>query len=329
MSKLQLFYEKQKTRWRIYYKSLSLRQIIWISFTCTALITTGFMGISFYGRFSSQLQQTIQEENEKLIEQVGNNCASYLRNIMKVSDTIYYSVIRNIDIGQESPAESFRLLYETNKESIESIAFVSSDGRLLESAPAANISENIHLRSQDWYVKAVKAKENIHFGSPFVFNIFATTDTEHTWSIPLSRYVKITENGRETSGVLLINLRYDGLSDIFSNVLLGSDTYLYLMDSQGEIVYHPFHQLVASGYMEESNESVALLRDGNHQEVLNKQPREITIKTIGYTGWRIVGVTTDESFSLSSAKNSLFTVFLVLFLGNLMIYFDEWYQSDF
>ncbi|MGL4791236.1 MAG: cache domain-containing protein, partial [Anaerotignaceae bacterium] len=302
-----------KEKWYEVYRKLSLRQIIWSYFTITALIATMLIGFSFYGRFSSQAQDIIQEENRKLLEQVGNNCGSYIRNMMKVSDTLYYSVIKKSNLSTDSLSESFQLLYDTNKENIESISLFSLSGELLEVAPAAVLKQNAEIRKQEWFSLAMSERENLHFSTPMVSNIFSTQDAEYSWVIPLSRAVQITRGNSVQTGVLLINLRHSGLEDVFNNVLLGENAYIYLADRQGELIYHPNMQLISSGIMEENNYETATKKDGNHTEKFNGVKTDFVIKSLGYTGWKIVGVTPQSSVILGSFKSNVFVLFMACF----------------
>lgn len=313
-----------KANWQKYYRKLSLSQIIWISFTVTAFTATLLIGLSYYGRFSGQVQQTIREENQSLIEQVSNNCAAYIRNMMKVSDSLYYSVIKKTDLAEGSLSESFQLLYDTNKENIESIALFSMSGELLEAAPAAKLRDGVDIKEQEWYSLAVGSRENVHFASPTVENLFATGSTEYTWVVPMSRVVQITRNSHVQSGILVINLRYSGLQDVFNNVLLGENAYIYLTDSGGEILYHPMQQLISGGQVQENNFNTVSLGDGNYVDSLGGQKRDIAIKTVGYTGWKIVGVIPQGSVTLSTFKSNLFVVFLMLFFLTALVVINSY-----
>lgn len=313
-----------KANWQKYYRKLSLSQIIWISFTLTAFTATLLIGLSYYGRFSGQVQQTIREENQSLIEQVSNNCTTYIRNMMKVSDSLNYSVIKKTDLAEGSLSESFQLLYDTNKENIESIALFSMSGELLEAAPAAKLRDGVDIKKQEWYSLAVGSRENVHFASPTVENLFATRSTEYTWVVPMSRVVQVTRNSHVQSGILVINLRYSGLQDVLSNVLLGENAYIYLTDSGGEILYHPMKQLISGGQVEENKYTTAGLGDGNYVDTLGGQKRDIAIKTVGYTGWKIVGVIPQGSVTLSTFKSNLFVVFLMLFFLTALVVINSY-----
>ncbi|MBR2062248.1 MAG: sensor histidine kinase, partial [Anaerotignum sp.] len=93
-----------------------LRRVIWVSFTATAVVTTLIMGLSVYGRYMTQTQETMREDNQTLLTQANYQFTSFLRNMMKVSDSLYYSVIKETDLETSSVSDAFRLLYDTNKD---------------------------------------------------------------------------------------------------------------------------------------------------------------------------------------------------------------------
>ena len=306
------------------YTKLNLRNVIWISFTVTGLIAVVLMGLSFYGRFSSQMQASIKEENASLIEQIDNSTFAYLRSMMKVSDALNYNVIKKTDLSKDSLSNVFQLLYDTNKDNIQSIALFSADGKLLEAAPASALRENVDIRKEEWYQLAADQTENVHFSRPMVEHLFVNSAADYyEWVIPLSRTVQVTYGNQVKSGVLLINLYYTGLEDLFGSVSLGNNGYLYLMENSGRILYHPQQQLINSGVVHENNLTEAVYKDGNTEEVFNGQKRSVTIKTVGYTGWKIVGVTPVGVTTLNNLKSNLFFLFLFLFFLTAVIFINS------
>ena len=119
--------------WIEIYHQLSLKNLVWVSFSATAALATIFMGLSFYSRFSIQLR------NEMQITQVNNAVNTYVRNMMKLSDTLYFKVIKDTDIQSNNFNETFRLLYEVNKDYIKNIALFSAEGEPVVLAPAASV----------------------------------------------------------------------------------------------------------------------------------------------------------------------------------------------
>ena len=117
-----MLFEKQ----RIKLQKASMRYIIFIYFTLTALAASIFIGISLYSRLSGQMSATIREENQILINQITRSMEDYLRTVMKLSDSLYYGVVKNADLASGSIGSEMTLLYDNNKDNVENIALRQS-----------------------------------------------------------------------------------------------------------------------------------------------------------------------------------------------------------
>ena len=106
-------------------KNLSIQSSIFIYFTVTAIIAIALISLIMFQRFTNSLNATIIEENAGIIGQVGESIDSYLRNSMKISDSIYYNVIKNTDISGDEIKKGMNLIYVNNDNMIEDIALIS------------------------------------------------------------------------------------------------------------------------------------------------------------------------------------------------------------
>ena len=305
-----MLFEKQRQG----AQKASIRYIIFIYFTLTALAASVFIGISLYTRLSGQMADTIQEENQILINQINRSMDSYLQTIMKLSDSLYYGVIKNADLSDGSIGSEITLLYDNNKDNIENIALLSKNGQMLESVPAARLKSNVDVIDENWFRNTLLKTENLHFSTPHVQTIFDGSESQYRWVISMSRAVEITNGPYTDQGVLLIDIRYNSLERLFDGVNLGNGGYAYLISSDGEIIYHPKAQLIDSGIVKENNQESAGLKDGNYEEVFDGEKRIVSVKTVGYTGWKIVGVTPLDGMSLNNIKTKLLMVFIIAFV---------------
>lgn len=293
--------------------NMSIRYTIFIYFTVSALVAILLIGVSLYTRMSGQLAATIQEENQSLISQVNRSVDSYLRTIMKLSDSLYYGAVKNADLSTTSINSEITLLYDNNKDNIANIALLSKDGELLEAVPAARLKTKLDITKEPWFQYTLDRTENLHFGTPQVQYIFDSNENQYRWVISLSRAVEITQGTATTQGVLLLDIRYSSLEQLLDNVTLGNGGYVYLMSNDGELIYHPKMQLIDAGQEEENNLTAAGYRDGNYKETFHGEKRTVIVKTVGYTGWKLIGVTPDKGISLNSLKTKLFLVFVIAF----------------
>ena len=318
-----MLFEKQ----RIKLQKASIRYIIFIYFTLTALAASIFIGISLYSRLSGQMSATIREENQILINQITRSMEDYLRTVMKLSDSLYYSIIKNADLSDPSVGERFNLLYENNMDQTDSIALFSADGELLESVPALRVRNNLDVTREAWFSYTLDRTENQHFFLPQVQQIFESSSDQYRWVIPMTRVVEITKGTDTVQGILLIHLNYTGLKLLLDGVTLGNEGYIYLIDGNGEIIYHPRAQLIDSGLEHENNRAVSEYRDGIYQETFQGEERVITVKSVGYTGWKLIGVAPRQTVSLNSLKTQLLVVFVAAFILFLMSLVNSYISS--
>ncbi len=290
----------------------SIRYSIFSYFTVTALVMGILIALFLNTRFSNQLSASMETEGENLVSQVSVSVESFLRTIMKLSDSIYYGVIKNADLSQESINRELQLLYDNNKDSVENIAVFDRSGRMLEVVPAARMKSHVDIAGEEWFAETLAQPENLHFSTPHVQYLFDGSETQYKWVISVSRAVEITDGPFTTQGVLLIDVSYNSLDQIVGEVSLGDSGYLYLMDGGGEIICHPKAQLINAGLMEEDNLEVAGRKEGSYRERFGGEERITTVKSIGYTGWKAVGVNPTGSMTLNVLKTRIFVVFIVL-----------------
>lgn len=307
------------------YRRRNIQFITSLSFTLVALVSMLFMGIAFYAQFVRNARQMALENNKQMLEQVSWNLNSYIRNMMNISDFMYYNVIKNKDLTEESIDKEMNLLYEENKDYLVSIVCVTEDGAVLAAGPIATRKKSVDLKEQEWFVQAGEKIENLHFTTPHVQNIFESSNYQYAWVISLSRSVELTNVGHTRRGVLLVDMNYSAIEQVFDKANEQNSEYVYLMDRNGEIIYHPKQKAIYSGMMKENNRMAASYEDGTHVENFMGEERAVVVKTIGYTGWKIVNVTPTSELFRNTIHIGFFmvmictvTIFLILF-GNIFI----------
>ena len=306
---------------------VSIRYTIYIYFTVSALAAILLIGISLYGRLSGQMTATIREENQAMLTQVNRSVDAYLQTIMKLSDSLYYGVIKNTDLSAESVNRDFTLLYDNNKDSICNIALLSRQGELLEAAPAARLNTGINVTKEPWFQNTLERTDNLHFTTPHVQYIFDNNENQYRWVITLTRAVEITQGTSTDQAVLLLDISYSSFQQLLDNITLGNQGYLYMVSSGGELIYHPKMQLIDVGLAEENYEEAAGLQDGTYGETFGGQAREIAVKSVGYTGWKLIGVTPEQGITLNGLKTQLFIVFVVAFFLFVLMVINAYISS--
>ena len=307
------------------YKKRSLQWTISLSFTLIAIISIVFMAIAFYTRSINTLRNNTIKQNEQIVDQVSWNLNSYLRNMMRISDTMCYSVIKNRNLTNERISEEMNLLYESNRDNLTSIVCATGDGAVIAASPVSSRKSGVDLKKQEWFQSAFDEIENLHFSSPHVQNIFEDSNYRYYWVVSLSRSVELTFLGNVRTGVLLVDMNYSGIEQMFENVNDGGVGFVYLCDQDGKIIYHPMQKAIYAGLVRENNLIHSKYDDGSYSEKFEGQERDIVVKTVGYTGWKIISVTptSELAMDMGQIRNYLLlvalTVLILIVVGNYVI----------
>lgn len=305
----------------------SLQFTISITFTAVTVVGMLIVGVSLSMRFISSSEKMVSDDSTRMVDQVNLNLDNYLRNMMRISDSMYYRVIKNADLSTDNISNDMSLLYETNRDLLISIGVFSNSGKVIAAEPLTQLKPSANVSGENWFKNAARKIENCHFSTPHVQNLFVDPDNKYRWVVSLSRSVELTSAGSITHGVLLVDMNFSGIEQICKNVDLGESGYIYLIDGNGEIIYHPRQQLIYSNLIHENNYAAAKYDDGNHNETFEGKQRLVTVKTAGYTGWKIIAVTPTQDITSNYQQFRLFTLFFIFFAIFLMIFVNMFLSS--
>lgn len=297
--------EEKKTAGRRLFPAMprTIQFTILMSFSLVAAVTTLLLGVSLYQLFASYTQRLMTESTEKVLGQTAVNLEDYLSSMRRISDAMYYDVIKDKDLQTDTVDEEMNLLYEANRDNLISFALYSDKGKLISAAPVAVEKKNLDITGQKWFQNATEQMENLHFSTPHVQNLFDDPSFRYYWVISLSRVVELTRHGIPTSGVLLVDMNYSTIERMLEEVNdRDRQQYVYLCDSEGDIIYHPRQMQLASGTFRENNAAVGGYDDGVHHEVFEGVSRTIIVDTVSYTGWKLVSVLPAGYFRLGLAN---------------------------
>lgn len=100
-----------------------------------------------------------------------------------------------------------------------------------------------------------------------------------------------------------------------------------MVSNGGEVIYHPRMQLIGTGKAKENLDAAASYRDGSYREEFGGERREVSVKSVGYTGWKLLSVTPEKGLPLSNLKMRLFAVFVVASFLFLLVLINAFISS--
>ena len=307
---------------RLAIQNAGIQMNITMSFTLIAGIGMILLGVILYSRFSLRTQDITTENASQFLGQTKRSVEDYLRSMRRISDALYYSGIKNKDLETDSMDPEFSLLYESDKDDLVSIALFSEDGDLVSAAPVSSMKKDIDVTKQSWFTEAINTMENQHFSLPHVQNLFDDPIGQYHWVISMSRVVELNRKGHHQRGVLLVDMSFTGIQQMLEKANSdNSSEYIYLCSGNGEIIYHPRMSLINVGLYKENMEVAAGRSDGTYTDIVGGKKRVTIIKTVSYTGWKLISVISLSDYSIGMGKTQYFVMLVLAFslLGILII----------
>ena len=111
------------------------------------------------------------------------------------------------------------------------------------------------------------------------------TQGDNPWVISLSRRILNATTG-EIIGTQLVELNYSAIDDILNDINLGSKGYIFIVDADGKMVYHPQLQLIYSGLKTERIAEVLTAQEATLE--LKEENKLYNISDIPETDFKMV-----------------------------------------
>lgn len=302
----------------------TIQGTILMAFTIISFVLLMILGLVLYQLFARRMRTSSVESTEQIVQQSVINLEDYLANMRRISDAVYYNVIKNADLSTDSIDREMDLIYEAHLEHLVSMALFTADGRLISASPIATTKENLDVTTQSWFTEALRKTDNLHFSTPHVENLFLDPAYRYRWVISLSRAVEIYENGTPTMGVLLVDMNYSTIDRMMERINQDSSgQYIYLTDSSGSLIYHPKQMQINYGILTENNINEAHYQDGHHQELHLGARRQVLLNSVSYTGWKMIAVIPASAYGVDASSLRFVVILLVSISLLVMIFVNQ------
>lgn len=180
------------------------------------------------------------------------------------------------------------------REDIYNIAIFGENDKYIVNKGTDILNPNIHVQSQNWYTKAVKAGGKRILSSSHIQNMIYN---EYKWVVTLSKAIHIKDTN-EVLGALLVDLNYSSITKLCKKINLGNKGYIFLVDESGDIIYHPKQQLVYTGIKREKIADILSSKENSFIAKVDNENKLYTMSKSEKTGWIVVGVANiDELFA--------------------------------
>ncbi len=193
--------------------------------------------------------------------------------------------------------EQFRTILKS-RDDIRNIGLIQKDGNRLFNNGGQQKNAYLDLDTQAWYKNAITSNRSVLTSS----HVQHVIRGERPWVITVSRGVRNFTGSGNREGVVFIDLNYSAISELCDQNSIGSKGYVFLLDQDGNVVYHPQQQQL---YNELQTENIDLVMNTDKETLMDGSGDNARIYTISRsekTGWTVVGCTNVAELLKDSKK---------------------------
>lgn len=264
----------------------SVQSAMLLAFSVLVLLTVIIMGLVAYTLAEDSLVQTARDYTAQLISQARQGIDTYIDHMQDISEV----VVRNASVkslardgsGDKANVEALLSSIQQTRDDISLMLILDSQLQPVFHNSELELNPAVEPARQEWYRRALEAHGRSVISSARVQNIVRD---RYPWVITLSRTI---DAGSEA--VFVIDLNFRVIEEMIERVELGRRGYIFVLDEDGELVFHPQQQLIYGNLRSERIEEVMQVGQGSFKITVNDDPMLYTVDRSERTGWRIVGV---------------------------------------
>lgn len=228
----------------------------------------------FLNRYRSAMVQSARTNSAQAVSQVSNTVGSYMRDMYQAMELVEQSVSEPGENRDKLLAAFLKF-----RPDVVAVTSYSPEGSLLDCWSPGREPRKEIFRNLSFDLELAQNAESSYMSAPHVETIF---EGYYPWVVTMTSPL---EAGGEAAWVSL-DLSFSSISSYINNVSIGQRGYCFLMDADGNIVYHPQQQLLYAGLKSENTEALAALEDGAYAD----DTVIYCLNSVGDSGWRVVGV---------------------------------------
>lgn len=257
--------EEKQTQTKLFKGFKSIQSTIFAAISVLVLCAVIVATLISVRYTNSAIYENSVIYTQTIIRQLNQNIDSYITYMDNIASVIAksqdaYQLLYQ-QIGEDEATKEGhrkRLLEQFNtilksREDIRNIGIVQKDGVMLINSGYQAINPDLDLSTQEWYTNAVDNYNQYCLTSSHVQHVIKG---QRPWVITLSREIHNFYGTGNSDGVVFIDLNYNAIIDLCDQNSIGDKGYVFILDQDGNIVYHPSQQQLYNELQTENIDTV-------------------------------------------------------------------------
>ena len=259
-------------------KKMRLATLTAVAIIITVAAVVAVSIIPFVSIYSS----TVESDAGMALEQSARQTTMALGNLIDGMEGRLLNICREVRKSEDITDLDDRLSVAARlEESIEAICVYDMEGNTLSVGGSGHELKDQSSINLSYDGELFGSAENFAISLPHVQTLFREY---YPWVVTIARREKGALNGEDV--YVAIDFRFSDISGYVDNIGIGAHGYCFIIDADGNLVYHPRQQMLYSGLIKEEVTRLTGMDDGTVRDGNVMR----TILTLDSTGWRVIGV---------------------------------------
>ena len=281
-------------------KKLRMNTALLLSLLGTAALVLAVAMSLFARLYQNSLIRNAETDSRRTISQVSGTVNDYLADIDRIMGVIDTS-LKDPELERDEFFDVFlRIMPDTV-----AVSTYAADGTLAHCYSLLGDVREPLGTNLSFDKKRIPEYGEGYISAPHVATMFRQS---YPWVVTMIEPLRLNTGERW----IALDISCSNISDYISTIGVGQRGYCFLMDADGNIIYHPQQQLIYSDLKEENTELIAALPDGTHVEgnVI------YSVQTLTNGKWKVVGV----SFVQELITDAYYELVRILLLSTAVIF---------
>ena len=299
----------------------TLESRIYTIFTVMVFSSIFVMQLVSFRYTIDTVKSTTINSNRVVLHQLVSQIDSYIRGMEHISqavtvdDQIQKFLTSNTDDEMDGTIRFIQQKlqnYIQAREDISDILLIRMDRSILTSNPDEKVNPWSAIQDKDWFFNAVEEENQTIVSSSYVQNLIWG---RYSWVVSLSKGI-LSKEDSTLKGILLVDLKFNRIKELCQSLVIGQKGYNFILDNDGNYVFHPTQQLVYSDIKSEPIDGIMTMIHSGDIQTYQQDERYYMVETSDLTGWHVVSVLYDSDI-ITEWKNLqlIYTLIgLVLFI---------------
>lgn len=266
------------------YRSPRTASLIVALIATVAAVTLALCVVTFLRSYRAAVVQNASTSSAQAVSQVVGTVGKYVETL---EETIT-DVMAEMYTPEEKRGAYLNAWLNARSEVV-AVTTYDVSGNLLDCWALGHEPRAEFLKNLSFDINIAQQHREGYISAPHVESIF---EGYYPWVVTV---VRPMPSGAQVRWVA-VDVRFSGLGGSINGVGIGQHGYCYLMDSRGNMVYHPQQQLLYAGIKSEETERLASLENGTYVE----DTVIYSIQDVPGSDWCVVGVSyIDETVNQS------------------------------